>query len=160
MFKYRFKLGVGSTRLIASLLALSLLACACTDDANNLTDAEPPSDAGSALDPLSQIVGTWTSNFGTTETITTNEWVGYAIVEYDGSARQVIIQSPPDDEYTPNQFHRVVWTPLVANSFHYCWEVFGKETGPDALSDETRANADALDTTGCGGFRWTQLTRP
>jgi hypothetical protein len=81
------------------------------------------------------------------------------IISFDNDANGLIVQSPPDDAFTPNQFARQVWTePDAEGAFYYCTVVFGLETLEAAEADTTEADASDPAQRGCGGFPWTQLT--
>ena len=60
-------------------------------------------------DPL-ETVGTWTSSFGGTETITDTAWASTPIVEYDNAKNAAYLQNPATAMFGPNKFLKYVWT--------------------------------------------------
>lgn len=106
-----------------------------------------------------ETVGTFTSNFGGTETITADAWNGSAIVEFDNDMNWVVTQTPADSEFNPNLFNRLEWTDLADDgSFYYCFVVFGQDTAELARTSTLTADSSDPDNSGCGGFSWTKLT--
>ena len=135
------------------LLALSLAACDSGDDS---------ADSGNAAMSQFELVGSWTNNFDGAETITSDSWDnGYSVVSissYDNEDNWVVVQSPADDEYTPNQYSKVVWTDVEAGVAYYCTVSFGLATLEEAEASEDNSDASAPLDGGCNGFAWTQLT--
>ena len=135
------------------LLSLSLMACDSGDQS---------SGGGSSAVAALELVGTWTNNYGSTETVSETTWDnGYSalsIASYDNDDNWVVVQSPPDDEYTPNQYSKYVWTEEEAGVVYYCTVSFGLATLEEAEASEDTSDPSALTTDGCGGFAWTQLT--
>lgn len=103
------------------------------------------------------IAGTWQSNFGGTETISSRNWAAMAMAKFDNGKRFAITQNPADDKYSPSKFSRIVWTALKDGGFWYCYVDFGLDSA--ALAEATTKTADdaAPDKGGCGGFSWTHL---
>ena len=112
--------------------------------------------------PPIEIMGTWTSNFGSTERITVDRFIGYstqAIIDFDNTMNFMVTQSPPDDAFTPDKFSKTVWTDLENDSFFYCTVAFGLDTAEQAKTSTQTADASNPETSGCGGtFPWTKLT--
>ena len=138
---------------LVSLFALSFSLPAC---GSNNTDESNTDDI--------EIAGSWESNFGGLETITSdawaNEWLTTTVIEYSNDNNWAINQNPDDDEFNPSQFSKVVWTEPTVDAFYYCTVAFGLDTADDARSaTETADNSDP-DNSGCGGFGWTKLSRP
>lgn len=114
-----------------------------------------------------ELLGSWTDNWGGIYTITNDIWTtdyfGSAstssIVQVLNESNTVIVQSPPDDLYTPNKFNKIVWTDVVNDSSYYCIVVFGMNTAQEALDDTTVADPSNPDNGGCSGFSWTKLTK-
>jgi hypothetical protein len=135
------------------LFALTLAACDSGDDT---------AESGNAAQAQLELVGSWTNNFDGTETITADTWDnGYSVLSvssYDNDDNWVVIQSPADDEYTPNQYSKVVWTELEGGVAYYCTASFGLETLEEAEASPDSSDASAPLDGGCNGFPWTQLT--
>ena len=105
------------------------------------------------------IEGTWESSFGGEEVIDEAAWNGVTIVEYDNAERFAITQNSPDAEFSPNQFNKLVWTPIVDDAFYYCFLEFNQETAEAAKNTTKMADATNPEASGCGDFSWTKLTR-
>ena len=110
-----------------------------------------------------EINGTFTSNFGGTETITEETWDnGFStttVEDWDNSANWVVLKNPSDAMFNPDQYSRVVWTEEIDGAFHYCTVAFGLDTLEAAQTSTQTADASNPDMSGCGGFSWTKLTR-
>jgi hypothetical protein len=140
---------------------------AATNNASTNNSANN-ADPGEAL----EVEGAYDDGFGGGLVIQEGQWVvEYAgedgsvvrvpstIVSFDNDANGLIVQSPPDDAFTPNQFARQAWTePDAEGSFYYCTVVFGLETLEAAEADTTEADPSDPAQGGCGGFAWTLLT--
>ena len=136
---------------------------AAAQQAEDIADSTDLDGAGcggfpwSALKPALEIRGSWASEWGS-ESISSHMWQTAAVVEYDNEANVALTQMPPDDEYNPNQFSKLVWTEVEAGAFYYCTVAYGQETLEDARGAEDTADRDDLDGAGCGGFPWTELS--
>ena len=135
-------------------LSLSLFACDSGDDSS--------SSSATAATEL-ELIGSWTNNYDGTETITEESWDnGYSVVSvssYDNDANWIVVQSPEDDEYTPNQYSKYVWTEEDAGVVYYCTVSYGLATLEEAEASEDNSDASAPLDGGCNGFAWTELTR-
>jgi hypothetical protein len=147
--------------LFAGLLGVSsaLLGCGDTDDPE-----ENPIAPQGAL----EIDGTWSSNFGSVETIDDESWSseseGFSssvrIDTYSNLENEVVTQNPDDAEYFPSRYSRVVYTEIADDSFYYCITDFDMATSADAQARNTVADDSDPENGGCGGgFAWTKLTR-
>jgi hypothetical protein len=105
------------------------------------------------------VAGTWLSNFGGYEEITNTNWDEALLVEYDNISRIAYTQNTADDVYNPSKFNKIVWTALAGGSFYYCTVDYGLDSLAAAKSSAKTAEASAPDTSGCGGFSWTKLTK-
>jgi hypothetical protein len=114
-----------------------------------------PADAALAL-PI-EIAGTWMSNFGFTETISSDAWGVTAVIKYDNSQNVAITQSPPDDMFNPDKFNKIVWTEIAGDQFYYCYVDYGRDTAEDAENTTNTADATDPENGGCGGFAWTRM---
>ena len=135
-------------------LSLSLFACDSGDDSS--------SSSATAATEL-ELIGTWTNNYDGTETITEESWDnGYSVLSvssYDNDANWIVVQSPEDDEYTPNQYSKYVWTEEDAGVVYYCTVSYGLATLEEAEASEDNSDASAPQDGGCNGFAWTELTK-
>ena len=132
-------------------------------------DSSPPADAsgeatgdGAVADAVPGdliILGTWASDFGGYEELTSTAWDDATILEYDNAARVAYTQNPANDAYDPSKFNKIVWTSPSAGSFYYCWVDYGLDDLASAKASTKVADASSPDTSGCGGFAWTKLTR-
>jgi hypothetical protein len=107
------------------------------------------------------IAGTWTTDWGSTLTITATEWASssswgdstYTIEAY--GANFVLMQNPADDAYNPSlwtlvQFH------TVGDGFGYCMSVYNGATSAAALMTDTSSIYTSSNATaGCNGFSHT-----
>ena len=161
-----------------SLFALVVAGCDSTDETGGTTtDGGAAGDAGSAgtagqpdaggsggtggtgsTEPAAlEVAGFWESNWGGVTTITEEEWGSSKVHEKDNDENFVILQSPPDDPYTPDQFAKYVWTEIEDGSFWYCTVDFGKETKEEAKNTAKEADDSDPANGGCEGFAWTRL---
>lgn len=134
-----------------------------SDDASTATDTQTD-DTGTgdatAANEI-EIAGTWDNDFDGTETIDDTSWTSFttvSIIEFDNATNVAITQNPPDDEFNPDAFSRVVWTEPEADGFWYCIADFGLATVEDARASTAMADDTDPATGGCGGFAWTRLT--
>jgi len=143
-----------------------------SDTANSQNDATGPDDTSTPQDDVSEVsppetapielIGSWTNNYDGTETITEDSWDnGYSVLtiaSFDNEDNWAVVQSPADDEYTPNQYSKYVWTELDAGVVFYCTVSYGLETQEEAEASEDTSDDSAPLDGGCNGFAWTQLT--
>ena len=126
-------------------------------------DASSPATGGcggfawTRLQKPIEIAGTWTSSFGGNETVTSYQWGGVTVVEYDNGANWAVTQNAEDAEFNPGKFNKIVWTEPEGGRFYYCWVDFGKDTAAEAKASTNTADASDPETSGCGGFPWTRL---
>lgn len=156
-------------RRAAFVLIASLVFVACGDDvepkpnanadANGDVNGDVNGDANAEMQDDIEVVGTWDTQFDSTEVITEESWNSASIVEYDNDENVGILQSPPDDEFTPNQFSRVVWTEPEGDVFYYCTVEFGLETAEEARNSTATADDTDPANGGCNMFAWTMMTR-
>jgi hypothetical protein len=105
-----------------------------------------------------ELIGTWSTNFGGTEVITANTWNGANIVAYTSGVTVVYTRNPAS-AFFPHKFSKTVYTPPANDSFYFCQIVYNAETLAAAQADTKVADANALDTNGCSGFSWTKATK-
>ncbi|HYJ11883.1 MAG TPA: hypothetical protein VEX18_22820 [Polyangiaceae bacterium] len=129
----------------AMALGLSALGCGSDDDKDS-----------AAL----EIIGEYDDNFGGEQIITTDEWNGAAIQDYDNQANVVYTQNSENDMFNPDKFSKFVYTDIEDDSFYFCQVLFDADTLADAqASDATADDSDPAET-GCGGtFAWTLATQ-
>jgi hypothetical protein len=130
-------------------------------------EATKPSSAGCGeadgpwveLKRAIEIGGDYTSNFGYSETIDSDSFNRSAVIAYDNRANYMITQSPLDDEYTPGQFAKLVWTEQGADGFWYCTVEFGLPDAEAARATTKPFDASRREEGGCGefDFPWTHL---
>ena len=136
-------------------LVFSLMFVACDSGGDS-------SGSGASATTQLELTGTWTNNYDAVETITEDSWDnGYSVLavsSYDNEANWAVVQSPADDEYTPNQYSKYVWTEPDAGVAHYCTVSFGLVTLEEAEASEDNSDSSAPLDGGCNGFAWTQLT--
>lgn len=106
-----------------------------------------------------EVRGTYTSNFGGMETITSTAWAGTPLRAFDNTTNVAITQNAADSPFNPGAFNKIVWTEPRAGSFYYCFVDFGVATLELAQSSTKTADATSPDTTGCGMFSWTKLSK-
>ena len=130
--------------------ATSLAVTGCGDD-----DDPPTADF--------ELIGTWSTNFGGIETITSTSWdfgfVVSALIEVDQDNNVVISQNPSDAAFNADKFSRIEYTEPANDSFFYCTVAFGLDSAEEARTSTQTADATDPSTGGCGGFTWTELTR-
>lgn len=140
------KFGImGTTLSIAMAFALT----GCGDD-----DSTPSSENTDEI----EIEGSWSSNFGGTEDISSTSWSGSQITTFDNEENFAVTQSPDDSQYNPGKYNRNVWTEPADGVFFYCTVDFGLDSEADALATTADADASDPENGGCGGFSWTQLS--
>jgi hypothetical protein len=121
----------------------------------------------SALTPYAMpLAGTWTTNFGSTLTITSAEWKSssswgtsvYRIEAY--GANWVLMQNPADDSYNPSKWSLVQFHDS-GDGIGYCTSIFDGVSVAATLNTDTSALYVATNAThGCGGqFSHTLATR-
>lgn len=148
--------------VLASVFAISATGCdsepaASTAAASDATTSQDSADSAAAA--AIELVGTWTTNFGSDEKITADKWGPQKIASYDNAANVAYTQNPPDDQYGPNKFSKQVWTEPKANVFYYCTVDYGKDSLDLAKASTLVADDKDLDKKGCAGFGWTKMTK-
>jgi hypothetical protein len=150
-------------KIFFSLLASVALFTACGDGSSSGGEGGKPQ--GNL--PI-EIQGTWTSNFGGEETISNTSWssaydaetvVASKVVYYNNTTNTAVVQSAEDASFFANTFSKHVWTEISDNSVYYCIVAYAKSTQEEALQAAETADATSPETSGCGGFPWTKLTR-
>ena len=81
-------------------------------------------------------VGVWQDNYGGETTITSAFWGRSRVIDYNNEDLWAVIQSPADDEYTPNQYSKVVWTDLDASG---TWATCTVALGSQASATNNRS---------------------
>ena len=146
---------------IASFFAIAGTGCdsesSTPANASDTTSAQDGADSGAGA--AIELLGTWTTNFGSEETIAADKWGPQKIASFDNAANVAYTQNPPDDKYGPNKFSKQVWTEPKANVFYYCTVDYGKDSIDLAKASTLVANDKDLDKAGCGGFGWTKMPK-
>ena len=142
--------------LLALGLAGTMALGACDDGAGG--------DKTPVADPI-EIAGTWTSQFGDTETISETHWsstyLAVEVVSFDNAANAAITRNPADAQYDPGEYGKTVWTEPTGGAFYYCTAAYGLATAAEAEAAPVSAvDANDVEGAGCGGFPWTKLTAP
>ncbi len=107
-----------------------------------------------------ELVGSYTTSFGTPEEITESTWGAPTIEDYDNDARWAVLKNGADAMFGPNTYAKYVWTEVQGDgSFYYCTVDYGKETLEGARTSTQTANASDPEKKGCGGFGWTGMTK-
>jgi hypothetical protein len=112
------------------------------------------------------IAGTWDDDAGDTVTISKKAWVTVngmststsAVSAFQNMSFFVVLQSPSNDPTSPNTYSRVLWTPIVSNSFYVCVVESGLSTSAEALMNKTADSTDPA-TKGCNGMPWSKMTK-
>ena len=109
-----------------------------------------------------EIKGTWDTSFDTTEIITATTWDNSfdvsTIEVYGNDDNFAVLLSPLDAEFAPDTYSLVEWTEIEAGSFNYCIVDFALDSVDEALNTAETADKADLEE-GCGGFKWTTMTR-
>lgn len=148
---------------LVAVVALSAGGCAseATPAATASSDAGVTGDGAADGTPAAaiELLGTWTTNFGSDETITADKWGPQKIAAFDNATNVAYTQNPPDDKYGPNKFSKQVWTEPKGNVFYYCTVDYGKDSMDLAKASTLTADDKDLAKAGCGGFGWTKMTK-
>ena len=125
-----------------------------------VTSCDSDDDNGDNSDLISEISGTWTSNYDevyifTDETIE-SPYSTYTIVAVGDN--YVICQNDADDAYNPNLYSKFVFTNITADTFNYCQSFYDAESQLEIESTEEPSDSSDLEN-GCGGFSWSNMTR-
>lgn len=126
-------------------------------DAADEQDGKDETDADETPEAL-EVLGSWASEYGD-EDITETQWGFYPLVKYDNAERVAYTRSADDAEYNPGKYGKIVWLPIVDDSFYYCTVEYALDTLEDAENSTETADATNPEEEGCGGFPWTKLTR-
>ena len=149
-------------------LALVLIAALCfvgcgDDDETNTSETNPEtadlSCAGETLfaDQTFELAGLWNDNYGSWTIVDDSAWGADAVRQFDNDANWAIIQSPEDNEYTPNQYSKVVWLDPDADGVWWmCTAALGLDTLDEAIAAENASDEHDLEMAGCNGFPWTR----
>jgi hypothetical protein len=136
-------------------VAASIFSCAGCGDGEDGSPEPTPADGELQI----EIAGTWESNFGVIESISSEGWGDAAIVAFDNGDNFAITQNADDAAFSPGLFNRNVWTEPANGSFYYCTVAFGLESEEAALESTATADASDPENSGCGGaFAWTKLS--
>lgn len=150
--------------IIVALISLGTLACGddeSTSENNSNTNNTNSSNNGTTIPTETlEVIGEWSTNFGSDENITAETWGSYQeVVDFDNVANIAITQNFEDADFDPGLFNRIVWTDIQNDEFHYCTVAFGLASEEEAQNSDAMADATDLDGEGCGGFSWTKMTR-
>ena len=109
---------------------------------------------------ISEISGTWTSNFDevyifSAQTIE-SPYSTYTVVAVGDD--YVICQNDVDDAYNPSLYSKFVFTNITDSSFNYCQSFFNAESQEEIESMDEPSDSSDLDS-GCGGFSWSYMTK-
>ncbi|WP_188463453.1 putative metal-binding motif-containing protein [Bizionia arctica] len=111
---------------------------------------------------LSQISGTWTTNFGVSYTITnstiietTNNYTYHILVS---ESNYVICLNDASNPFNADLYSKFVFTNIETNTFNLCQPFYDSESQEFIENATDPTNPDDLDA-GCGGFAWSLVTR-
>jgi hypothetical protein len=132
-------------------------------------DDSDPSTGGCGGNPWTELTvvppeieGTWSSNFGSTETIDAERWdfgsFEQYLVEWNNEQNVAYTRNLPDAMFDPGAYSKIVWTEPAAKTFYYCTVDFGLASITDARDSTKTADDSDPSTGGCGGNPWTELT--
>ncbi len=151
--------------VLAAALATGSLACGEMDEENQNQAVNQNQDQNQNQnqnqDPEWEIevAGTWENQFGLIEEIDDEIWDFMFVIDFDNDDRWAITQNPSDDDFNPDGYNRLVWTPIEGDVFYYCTVDFGLATEEDARTTDATGDASDLDGVGCNGFPWTRMER-
>ncbi|MEZ4265384.1 MAG: hypothetical protein R3F39_03315 [Myxococcota bacterium] len=139
------KLGIARLGVGMAVAAALVMWAGCDDDGGG----------GGGL----EVVGSWTTQFDSTEVISASDWAGAAVVSWDNADNWAITQNAADAAFDPGKFSVLVWTEPAGGKFYYCFAGYGLATQADAQAfDRTAADASDPEVGGCAGFAWTRMT--
>jgi hypothetical protein len=111
-----------------------------------------------------EIVGSYTDGFGGTHDITETTWTQggfgepsvFHIASFDNEAGNVIAENDAANEFSAGLWSRFDWTE-VDGALWFCQSAFDA-ADQAAAEAATPADPAGLETDGCGGFAWSELT--
>lgn len=106
-----------------------------------------------------EIVGKWSTPFST-EIIREDRWRSFG-TGFDGTSAIVEYDNDDNVVYTESNctFSKNVYIDISGDSFYSCTIAYGLPTLEAAKADTNVANPATPDTSGCGAFPWSKLTR-
>lgn len=119
------------------------------------------------------LAGSWTDNYGGTETITltgsTGTWVDFlnrSILEYDASAGILYYSFPRANcAYSCGScavdacYGRIEWIPVAINKMYFCESAYNLGSLAAAKAAAGPAIRSSAPDSGCSGFAWTTATK-
>lgn len=145
--------------LVALAAALGLASVGCDgDDDEAPTDTTPKhievagsweNVAFSEEDVVDDASWSQTYMAGTEDALATD----YAITKFDNATNTAILEDPS------GKFNRWQWTDVSSDAFYYCTVAFGLDSAEDAENSGETADDSDPETSGCGTFPWTKLTK-
>ena len=114
-----------------------------------------------------EVAGNWeNTDFGEEDAIDDTSWsqtfgaaignamtTDFTITKFDNAANTVILEDPD------GKFNRWQWTDVDGDSFYYCMVDFGLDSAEDAENSTKTADDSDPETSGCGTYPWTKLTK-
>lgn len=82
------------------------------------------------------------------------------VTHYDNAAGFLVGQNGGDGSYNPGNWSRVDWHKDVDDSFWYCTTHYNAASETDAMAEHPQHDHSLYDTTGCGGYPFSQMSRP
>ncbi|MBA2663257.1 MAG: hypothetical protein H0U74_13270 [Bradymonadaceae bacterium] len=157
-------------RLLCACLLVTFVALsgACGDEEPKRSNNAGGDDVGKTTEDVEDeddertiaIVGTWKTNYNSTETITASRWGLEDIVEFKNAERWVITVNTAATESanqgTEGRYNKIVWTQPRHGSFHYCWTEIGRLTLDQVKAGNKEVDESNL-ATGCLGENWKKL---
>jgi len=94
---------------------------------------------------------TWSQTYGAAmdAAMTTD----FTITKFDNATNIAILEDPD------GKFNRWQWTDVAGDAFYLCMVDFGLDSAEDAESSTKTADDSDPETSGCGTFPWTKLTK-
>jgi hypothetical protein len=146
----------------ALLIGMAQLMAGCDSDDDS---ADP--DAGTpSTETHLELAGTWENTaFGEVDVIDDDSWsttIGSGddafattstVTKYSNDENYVILEGED------GKFGRNVWTEIDGDSFYSCTVDFGLDSAEDVEDSTNTADDSDPETSGCGNFPWTKLTK-
>ena len=82
------------------------------------------------------------------------------VTHYDNAAGFLVGQNGGDGTYNPGEWTRIDWHKDVEDSYWYCTTHYNAADEAAAMAEHPDHDHSLYDTTGCGGFAFSKLSRP
>lgn len=118
-------------------------------------EAPPVDEAGEALALIGSYDDSWASEHEISGSVWQSESSSFHIAAFDNQAGWVIAQNDQANAYFPCSWSRFDWVES-ASKLYFCQSAFNAESELQAQEVEAADLTDP-ETSGCGGFPWTEL---